>query len=137
VSGLRSFLKFLHIHSYIARPLVDAVPIIHIPREDRVPRGVPWPDIERLLTVPDRATERGRHGYALPSLRIQGEISHLHVFGHALPKGCHRKLLREMELLQAATPCFRIGRTESSGGNQRGYRINKPRPDDERIVLRE
>ena len=24
-------------------------------------------------------------------LRVQGEIPHLHVFGHALPKGCHEE----------------------------------------------
>jgi len=65
VSGLRSFLKFLHIHSYLPKPLANAVPIIHIPNEERVPRGVPWPEIERLLTAPDRSTESGRRGYAI------------------------------------------------------------------------
>jgi hypothetical protein len=42
-------------------------------------------------------------------LRIQREIPNLHVFGHALPKGCHEKLFLRMELLQAATPWFRTG----------------------------
>ena len=65
VSGLRSFLKFLHIHSYLPKPLTNAVPIIHLPNEERVPRGVPWPEIERLLTAPDRSTESGRRGYAI------------------------------------------------------------------------
>src|SRR5215467_28638 len=37
------------------------------------------------------------------SLRIQGEISHLHVFGHALPKGCHGGLLCEMECAAASS----------------------------------
>jgi integrase len=68
VSGLRSFLKFLQINGYISKSLVDAVPIIHIPREERVPRGVPWADVERVLHAPDRATESGRRGYALVSL---------------------------------------------------------------------
>lgn len=45
VSGLRSFLKFLHICGHIAKPLIDAVPIIHIPHDERVPRGLPWPEI--------------------------------------------------------------------------------------------
>src|SRR5450631_3500025 len=41
-------------------------------------------------------------------LRVWREISHLHVFGHALPKGCHkRNSFAKWNVLQAATQCFR------------------------------
>ena len=36
-------------------------------------------------------------------------VSYMDVFCHALPKGCHEKLLCQWNVLQAATPCFRIG----------------------------
>src|SRR5271169_3490595 len=39
------------------------------------------------------------------SLGVRREIPHLHVLGHALPEGCHRKLLCEVEwAAHAATP---------------------------------
>jgi hypothetical protein len=39
------------------------------------------------------------------SLGVRRQVPHLHVFDHALPKGCHRKLLCEVErTARAATP---------------------------------
>ncbi len=84
VSGLRSFLKFLHIWGHIGKPLIDAVPIIHIPHDERVPRGLPWPEIEHLLTMPDRSTESGRRGYAILSL--------LAAYGIRIGQALHLKL---------------------------------------------
>ena len=46
-------------------------------------------------------------------LRVQREIPHLHVFGHALPKGCHGKLLCEME-------CAASSHSMLSQRNQKG-----------------
>jgi len=81
-SSLRSFLKFAHIKGYIPRDLAEAVPMITTYRLDRMPRGITWEAVEKLLSAPDRSTPPGRRDYAILKLlatygvRI-GQIKHL------------------------------------------------------------
>ena len=65
VSSLRSFLRFLHIKGYIKRDLISAVPVIPIAKLDRLPRGISWEDVQKLLATPDRETLAGRRDYAV------------------------------------------------------------------------
>src|ERR1039457_7298223 len=46
---------------------------------------------------PSNGDQKRRYLLHVRHLRVWREISHLHVFGHALPKGCHKRLLCEME----------------------------------------
>jgi integrase/recombinase XerD len=84
VSGLRSFLRFAHASGLIERPLVEAVPVILTRKLDRLPQTIPWEDVQKLLTVPDRATLTGKRDYAILrlvaayGLRI-GQAIHLRV----------------------------------------------------------
>jgi len=84
VSGLRSFLRFAHANSLIERPLVDAVPVILTRKLDRLPQTIPWEDVQKLLTMPDRGTLIGKRDYAILrlvaayGLRI-GQAIHLRV----------------------------------------------------------
>jgi len=84
VSGLRSFLRFAHANGLIDRPLVDAVPVILTRKLDRLPQTISWDDVQKLLTVPDRATLTGKRDYAILrlvaayGLRI-GQAIHLRV----------------------------------------------------------
>jgi len=65
VSSLRSFLRFLQIKSYIKDDLTAAVPVIPIAKLDRLPRGISWEDVQKVLAVPDRQTLAGRRDYAV------------------------------------------------------------------------
>jgi integrase/recombinase XerD len=65
VSGLRSFLRFAHANGLLESPLVDAVPIILTRKLDRLPQTIPWEDVQKLLTMPDRATLIGKRDYAI------------------------------------------------------------------------
>jgi len=65
VSSLRSFLRFLHIKGYIKRDLSAAVPVIPIAKLDRLPRGISWDEVQKLLAAPDRNTLAGRRDYAV------------------------------------------------------------------------
>ena len=65
VSGLRSFLRFAHANGLIERSLVDAVPVILTRKFDRLPQTIPWEDVQKLLTIPDRATLTGKRDYAI------------------------------------------------------------------------
>ncbi len=84
VSGLRSFLRFGHVNGLIERPLVEAVPVILTRKLDRVPQTIPWEDVQKLLTMPDRTTLTGKRDYAILrlvaayGLRI-GQAIHLRV----------------------------------------------------------
>lgn len=84
VSALRSFFRFAHIRGYVARNLVDAVPIIATRKLDRLPQGIPWDDVQKLLATPDRSTPCGRRDYVIMQLlatygvRI-GQATHLHL----------------------------------------------------------
>jgi integrase len=62
---LRSFLRFAHANGLIERPLVDAVPIILTRKLDRLPQTIPWEDVQKLLTMPDRATLSGKRDFAI------------------------------------------------------------------------
>src|ERR1039457_3938647 len=57
---------------------------------------------------PSNGDQKRRYLVHVRHLRVWREISHLHVFGHALPKGCHkRNSFAKWNVLQAATQCFR------------------------------
>lgn len=64
-SSLRSFLRFAHVRGYLARSLVDAVPVIATRRLAHLPRGLTWDEVQRLLAAPDRRTAVGRRDYAM------------------------------------------------------------------------
>lgn len=68
VSTLRSFLRFAHVMGYTEKSLVDAVPVVHIKKLDRVPRGISWESVQKLLAAPKRETHSGRRDYAVLQL---------------------------------------------------------------------
>lgn len=70
VASIRSFLKFAHLKGYVQRDLTEAVPVIGTPKLGRVPRGIPWESVEKLLAVPDRETHGGRRTYAILQLLV-------------------------------------------------------------------
>jgi integrase/recombinase XerD len=65
VSSLRSILRFLLIKGYVSRDLASAVPVIPISKLDRLPRGIAWEDVQKLLTATNRDTLAGRRHYAV------------------------------------------------------------------------
>lgn len=65
VSTLRSFLRFAYVRGYTERNLVDAVPVIPIHKLDRIPRGIPWESVQKLLSAPRRDSHSGRRDYAI------------------------------------------------------------------------
>lgn len=65
VSSLRSFLRFAHVRGYTERSLVEAVPVIHTYKLDRIPRGIPWDSVEKLLVASRRDNHSGRRAYAV------------------------------------------------------------------------
>lgn len=82
VSSLRSFLRFAHIKGHVARDLVAAVPVIAIFKLERLPRGISWEAVQKLLAAPDRQTPAGRRDYAILlmlatyGVRI-GQVTHM------------------------------------------------------------
>ena len=62
----------------------DAVPVIRTYKLDRMPRGISWEDVQRLIAAPDRNTPAGRRDYAVLLLlatygvRI-GQVTHMHL----------------------------------------------------------
>ena len=46
------------------------------------------------------------------------EIPHLHVLGHALPKGCHGKLLCEMEFAASSLSMLSHGSSQRKAGTR-------------------
>jgi integrase len=67
-SGLRSFLRFAHVQGHLGRSLVEAVPVITTRKLDRLPRGIPWEAVQKLLATPDRTTLIGKRDYAILQL---------------------------------------------------------------------
>lgn len=65
VSSLRSFLRFAHVHGYLKRSLLEAVPVIACRKLENVPRAMRWEDVQKLLRAPDRRTPIGRRDYAV------------------------------------------------------------------------
>ena len=53
---------------YTERSLVDAVPVIRVYKLDRIPRGIPWESVQKLLLAPKRDTHSGRRDYAILQL---------------------------------------------------------------------
>jgi integrase/recombinase XerD len=68
VSSLRSFLRFAHVRGYTGRNLMEAVPVIHTHKLDRIPRRIPWGSVEKLLAATRRDTHSGRRAYAVLQL---------------------------------------------------------------------
>ena len=64
-TALRIFLRFLLMRGYVTRDLVSCVPVIPSFKLDRLPRGIAWEDIQRILAVVDRSTAVGRRDYAM------------------------------------------------------------------------
>lgn len=69
-SSIRSFLRFAHIKGYLAKNLVEAVPVIATRKLDRLPQSISWSDAQKLLTMPDRNTAVGRRDYAVLQLLV-------------------------------------------------------------------
>jgi len=64
VTGLRSFLRFLHVQGLIAAPLAQAIPAYSTQRE-ALPRALSADDLTRLLASCDRQGAAGRRDYAV------------------------------------------------------------------------
>ncbi len=65
LTGIRDFFKFVYLRGYHNRNLANAVPTLIFYQLDRVPRGISWEVVERLLKVPDRRRPIGRRDYAI------------------------------------------------------------------------
>lgn len=70
-SSIRSFLRFAHIKGYLKRDLIEAVPVIATWKLDSIPQSIPWEDVQKLLTLPDRSTHIGRRDFAVLLLLIR------------------------------------------------------------------
>lgn len=64
-AALRTFLRFLRLRGSLTQDLTAAVPVIPSFKLDRLPRGIAWEDIQKILAVVDRSTPMGRRDYAL------------------------------------------------------------------------
>jgi integrase/recombinase XerD len=64
-AAVRAFMRFLHLRGYLARDLAPAVPVIPTFKLDRLPKAIPWEDVEKILAAVDRSTPLGRRDYAL------------------------------------------------------------------------
>jgi integrase/recombinase XerD len=64
-TALRGFLRFLLVRGYLRRDLVSCVPVIPSFKLDRLPRGIDWDGIQRILAVIDRSTPVGCRDYAM------------------------------------------------------------------------
>ncbi len=65
VSGLRSFLRFLHLAGWVSVPLAAAVPSVAGWRLSSLPRALEREQVARLLAGCDRATAVGRRDFAI------------------------------------------------------------------------
>ena len=65
VSALRSFLRFLHVAGYVARPLDTAVPAVPGWQPVREPHRVSGRETAAVLAGCDRESARGRRDYAI------------------------------------------------------------------------
>lgn len=63
--SLRSFFKFLKFKGYTTKNLIDAIPKIPTWQLSEVPRGIPWSDVQKLLSAPKRHTPNGKRNYAI------------------------------------------------------------------------
>jgi site-specific recombinase XerD len=64
-SGLRSFLRFLHVEGSVAAPVAQAVPAVANRKGCGLPRALPPALVARLLASCDRRTRIGRRDYAM------------------------------------------------------------------------
>ena len=65
LSGLKSFLKFLHAESYLTRDLSEMLPRVYSKRQMRIPSVWNHEDIEKIVTVIDRGSPTGKRDYAI------------------------------------------------------------------------
>jgi integrase len=65
VTGLRSFLRFLHVAGLAPGPLVSAVPAVAGWRGSSLPRALPVTQVRRLLASCDRRRAVGRRDFAI------------------------------------------------------------------------
>lgn len=82
VTGLRSFLRFLHVQGLAARDLTPAVPTVPNWRLATVPKFIPAEDVRRLLQSCDRRAPTGCRDYAVLVLLARlglraGEVARL------------------------------------------------------------
>jgi integrase/recombinase XerD len=82
VTGLREYLRFLHVRGYLREDLSFCVPTVTTYRLTTFHRGIPWDKVESLLRVPDRKTHVGRRDYAILLMLAlygvrQGQLIHL------------------------------------------------------------
>lgn len=64
-STMRSFLRFAYIKGYLKHAMVEVVPVIPTRKLDRLPQGISWEDVQKLLTMPDKNTPIGRRDFAI------------------------------------------------------------------------
>lgn len=63
--ALRSFLRFLMTQGWLRRDLAEGVPSVPHFQQATLPKGLPWPDVEKFLSSLDRTTEIGKRDYAM------------------------------------------------------------------------
>ena len=63
--ALRSFFKFLLFYGLTEVRLMEALPKLPTWQLSEVPRGIPWTDVQKLLSMPKRHLKNGKRNYAL------------------------------------------------------------------------
>jgi integrase len=81
VTGLRALLRYLHIHGFCT-DLSGAVPAVAGHRQARLPKHIPWGEVQRLLDRCDLRTAVGRRDHAILLLLVRlglraGEVAAL------------------------------------------------------------
>ena len=64
-TGLRSFLRFLHVHGEIGHDLTPAIPTVRRWRQPGIPKTLAPAEVSRVLAAPDAATATGRRDQAI------------------------------------------------------------------------
>lgn len=103
-SALRSFLRFLHVNGHMREDLAACVIAPRVRHLSNPPRGLPWPDVRRLLHAVDRKSPRGNRGYAVLLLMASCGLGTAEVCGLLLDDRIHtgnRALRHDPEIAQA------------------------------------
>jgi site-specific recombinase XerD len=64
-TGLRSFVRFLHVQGEIQNDLTAAIPTVRRWTQPGIPRTLAPGEVKRVLAAPDRATATGRRDHAV------------------------------------------------------------------------
>ena len=64
-AALRGFLRYLHFSGQIEHDLSPQIAMPRVYALETVPRALPWSDVLKLLSAPDRSTVAGRRDYAI------------------------------------------------------------------------